>query len=391
MAQSVGSGLRALRWLAVLAVAGHALLAASGDGKLLALGLAGDELLVELAKTGPGPSQPGIYAVNRAGQLERVLVYGQAPAWSPDHRRFLATRGGTVWLADLDRQSLEEVDGVGGYVAPLGTLWSPGTSPAFAWAPSAKAFIGWSYEYVGAAEPGGTKMGLVPMVCRLDDVVPKRQRLVPLPGVSIGRLSFSPAGQRLAFERYGLTPDVGRAELGVWLFETATAKIDRLILPGETQGVVLNPLWSSDGQWLSVDQLLPDARRETVILSADLQTSRTVAPELDWYSCVSAVAWSPARPELLVRQGPASDGTMRPLALVSIGEAGQLQAQAQLGDTSTVHQACWSPDGELIAILAGSGPDQAADNDLHLLLSDRTGRRVSVPLPGDLAPVRMDW
>jgi Tol biopolymer transport system component len=145
--------------------------------------------------------------------------------------------------------------------------------------------------------------------------------------------------------------------------------------------------WSPDGEWLAI------ASREVVtrpypsniaLIHPDGTGRRPLTEGDGWHS---AASFSPDGRRILFVES--IRGEMKTISnLIAMDIDGQNRRRIPLDREAGIHRACWSPDGERLAV---SVNDPAAANRFTIEIWDNNGKnRRVLPLPAGLV-ILMDW
>lgn len=228
--------------------------------------LKGTEMLIEADGKQNSALRRGIWAYEpETGKLRLLIENAQHPIWNPQHTHFAFRRADTFCLSDLQGKCYEPLDSLCG-----GDLigWHPDGKRLFFWNPTDsslrpvqtdKRADGWIGFTVGV------------WTARLD----KRKGLITsaflqadkeFRGYHVGKVRFSPDGQKVALEVYRAVPLVGRLESKIAIAEVSgkgeVSSLRRLTrLPDRFYE--LNPVWSPDGRQIAFDVV--DVRQQTCV------------------------------------------------------------------------------------------------------------------------------
>lgn len=381
----------------------------SATARELGAKLTGNEILLELEKTKPGRGVPGIYAVDEEGKLTLVVAYGQHPRWAPDRTRFAFLQENQNWVADLNKASMYPLETLRIFEDAPCSLFGLALPEALQWMPDGRSLIRWNPEdYI---TPGGGDLppawpdyrGRMPWTVEIRGREPEVKPLIPPCHQGVGRVSVSPDGERIAFEAFDRVRDVGATNRSVWVFDRQTDKATRLVVPGITSGVLLNPLWAPDGKRLAVDWLREDRQRSILIYEPVSKKVWHVPARVPEDDHLQALEWSPDGGSILALGTKASGSNVFTYVIrAPSGEAPRIADG--IGGLVETHRACWSPKGDAVVVLQGDEPRISG------LPSDRLEVRVwpivtepgpagtaapeakaQVPIPPDLRPVDLDW
>ncbi len=173
---------------------------------------------------------------------------------------------------------------------------------------------------------------------------------------NVGGATFSMDGQKVAYERFYLSPGIGRSGQWVWVYDRQSKRSRRIDAGGLSSAAALaNPLWSPVDDRLALDLVQPDGTRRTVVLQNEGGVLVPVPYAGRGHDWSAGVEWSPTGDALLVCQSPNRGLAKRSLAIAATRPGEPVQMSGSLADR--VYDACWSPDGGRIAVLHGLSPD----------------------------------
>jgi Tol biopolymer transport system component len=228
-----------------------------------------------------------------------------APSWSPDGSRIAFSTGTSLFLLTVADCSIERVRPAREGLRVDWADWSPD---------------GTSFAFIGSSDTDTEAV----FVMRADGSGVRR---VAEPASALFPV-WSPDGRTIAFVDDRFDKSSGTEDRNVWLVDADGTSLRR-VTKGTWHGSVG---WSPDGEWLVTDsgsavvRVRPDGSERTVVVGGD-------HPSPDW---------SPDG-KTLVMQGlsfaPATGGAPRTVDVVQDG----------------AFEPAWSPDGEWIAFVDGSG------------------------------------
>lgn len=407
------------RMLRMLFVASLFLLAHQLHTQPVRAKLAGNELLIAYQGRESGKSEiPGIYALDKDGNLKLVVPYGREPRWSPDRKKFafLLDEGrghSLLYFIDVSKGERRRI------IADEGWLDIPFLPNEFSirphgilWAPSSLEIVAWSVELLSRIPPSENQeielhdTLLCPSIipCRDQTRVGRYSALLD-PGLTnkrngvIGRVSFKDS-TTLAYEWLGRQAWANSQQNPeVWIMDRETATEKMLIPPFPGSVGVMNPLWSPDGKWLAVDVISESGDwRDCVIMPSDVEGVRllrsTVSPEsrhrkYSW----AGVAWSPQSDKMIVSCLYTSHFPMSSLLVLDVHSENS-RNPVSIGSYGYISQACWSPDGKYIAYIDGATPGNERFTARRATVSVKNmddGSARLVPSFKYLNPVSISW
>jgi dipeptidyl aminopeptidase/acylaminoacyl peptidase len=225
--------------------------------------------------------------------------------------------------------------------------------------------------------------------------------LVPQEG-EIGRFSFSPDGERIAFECIRSVPWVGAVRRSVRILSLATGKETEINVPTAKASAVFNPLWSPTGRHLALGCLMaePDPLAGAAEIRAgvlDLETGQwqfLVEPSPYYWKTIWE--WSSDGKWLLVH-GQRPECALGMLWVVPTPPAEGAADRPGISSQPWTHQACFSPDCMRVAVLEGQARTLAQDTNTRVVVVGGIGGEsreltmAPVIVPTGLRPVAIDW
>lgn len=370
------------------------------DGRSLTFGveLSGDEILVEMEQIGPGSDPPGIYAITTEAELKRLITFGKDPRWAPSRTKFAYQLRGELWIVDLERRRRVLVSEVAGrhYDAPHSVL-SRFVASATEWLPDEAGLVRWARWPAEHAQ-----MKRVPQIVPLgsDSGYERGGPLIPPGSHDVGRISFSPDGNSVAYEQFDAVPDLGLLDPQVFILDRETGESRRVVVPGYEDHTLLNPLWAPVGRRLAVDCIGPDRERHVVIYDLERQSAaRLPAPwEIwEWERVPSGrlwaqgLAWSPDGTRLIA----ADDGRWGAAGYLFEAIPGEPIRYVRLANsTASLFAVSWSRSGDEVAALEAQAELAACyPSAVGILITSAHAGVDSrwIRLPEHLRPVRIDW
>jgi len=340
--------------------------------------LSGSELLCELDVFGPTSYVPGVYALGTDGTLTRVISYGRAPQWLPDHRRlwYVRPENGMPWACEI--ASLDDR-----VTRPLG----PGATSGMIWRPGKEGWV--HVEALRHDFPfcdAGERLWFMPLMENQPGEV-----LYEDAGELIRNASFSSDGETMAFETVrfhaGAPTEEALSVVAVDLRDGSRKSPD---LSRFGPGFAMQPHWQPGGEFVALEFHQTLTQRRFVVLwnVADGSVQRLIRskPEISF----GVTAWAPDGSRLLVHDGASDDGHY---AFLSYFEARDWSRPKPLGAFEKRQwSACWSPDGTKIAYCVGQGDCQQCEPSGKVFIYDlATEETKMIELPAYCRPVSLSW
>lgn len=373
----------------------------AAHARVLGVKLTGQELLVELDKIAPGPNPPGIYVLQPDDTFKLVLPYGRNPRWSPSRKRIACTEGITASIIDVASGSLSK-GGYGCDIRSAQNLFSSLQANGTEWLPGEEGVVGWTESfgdsyYAPGPPPPTAKNGhpfLIPMVGWIKKGGKIPDPLIWWPTASVGRISFSPDGKEVAYESFDAVKDAGAWNRKVFILNRETGEKREVRPEGTEGGMLLNPLWEPKGNQLALDCLKPDRTRFTLLFDTASGRTRRLPPRPEFMQDWSqGLAWSPMGGQLLVARA-ANRGEEMPWVDLLDTRPEEPVRMPEVGRPGYVFRACWSPNGDQIAMAVGQTAylEKGRVVRIHRYnLKEKAGVFREVDVPEYLQFVSMDW
>lgn len=164
-----------------------------------------------------------------------------------------------------------------------------------------------------------------------------------------------------------------------------------MMVGGPGVAELCNPMWRPGGGWLAVDRCGEGDERRTWLISRQSGAAVVIPVSQRWVNWQAAIAWSPTGELLLVAESSDGGVRLRDTRIVNCHDPARPVLGRQVSGTALTHQACWSPDGQTVAVLEGMGGELAGDLGLGISIRALAGPGTVIYAPEDLVPVLLSW
>lgn len=353
--------------------------------------LAGNELLVELERIGPGDDPPGVYAFAGDAGWRCVVTMGRMPRWDPEHKAVAYQIGWETWLLHAGDGARTCIDRMAYLSTPPLCAGAP-VEPAIAWYPDGRAILRWSEAPVIPAKPDPIAqtagwVGVAPYVLPVSPAA-LGGPLVRVASTSVGRIAISPDGNKVCYDAVDYGNAHGATLEQLCIMEAGERAGKPLELAPLRGCRLASPRWSPDGRYLAMDVVDGDYRGKSAVWLVDGEQVWIIDPEGQATSNV--LEWSPGGDKMLVRRATAQGMTVD---VWRVPDAGDPSLVSRLAGRSYIHWACWSPDGAQVAGLTGSRRllDQDYTAEVVIWSADGLTTTTMVRCPQGLRARSLDW